>query len=95
MKPMFASDFGNLGAFVLAVPALAIAVIAGVVGAVMRVQAVQIIAGVSCLFVCAFFYWSLSAARADDRDLTMSAVSISATLGLLLLAVSYLRRKKR
>jgi hypothetical protein len=95
MTPMFASDFGNLGAYVLGVPALAIALLAGVVGAVMRVQSVQIFAGIICLLVGGFFYWSLSAAKADDRDFTGSVATISIALGYLVLAVSFLRRKKR
>jgi len=95
MTPIFASDFGNLGQFVLGVPTLAIALLIGVVGAVMRVQLVQVAAGIVCLLVGGFFYSSLSAARADDKDLTISVAEISVALGLLILAVSFLRRKKK
>jgi len=95
MTPIFASDFGNLGAYVLGVPALVVALLVGVVGAVMRVQSVQVVAGIVCLFVAGFFYWSLSAARADDRDFTILVITISVALGLVVLAVSFLRKKKR
>ena len=95
MTPMFASDFGNLGAYVLGVPALVVALLIGVVGAVMRVQSVQVVAGIVCLLVAGVFYWTLSAAKADDRDFTVSVITISVALGLLVLAVSFLRRKKR
>lgn len=95
MTPIFASDFGNLGAYVLGVPALVVALLVGVIGAVMRAQSVQVAAGIVCLLIAGFFYWSLSAAKADDRDFTLSVVAFSVALGLLVFVVSFLRRKKK
>jgi len=92
---MFATDFGDLGAYILGVPALVVALLVAIVGAITRIQSIQVVAGVACLIVGGFFYSALSAAKADQRDFTVSVIEICVALGLLVFAVSFLRRKKR
>jgi len=87
------ATFGGLGVFVFGVPALGVALVAGVVGAIIRAQLVQIIACVVCLIIGALFYWSLPAARNDFKDLTLLAFSTSVGLGFFILGVSVVRRK--
>ncbi len=91
---MFASNFGNLGAYVIGAPVLLVALLLGIIGACLRIRAVQIVAGITCLLVAAFFYWSLKWAGSDDRDFTILAIEISVALGLVMVAVSFLLRKK-
>jgi len=71
MQPILASDFGNLGAFMLGVPALGLAILIGVPCFIFRVRVLAVPCGVVCWLTGALFFWSLNIARAADRMITV------------------------
>jgi len=91
MHPIFASDFGNLGAFVLAVPAVGLAVLVGIFGAVFRFRLLQIICGIVCLVAGALLFCSLPMVRHDDGSTVIAGLTAIA-IGAVLLFVSRIRK---
>lgn len=95
MMPILATDYGNFEAYLIGIPALLIALVMGIVGAIMRERFSQIVAGTGCLVLSGIFYGSLSEAKAADKDLTVCVSAVCLALGLLFISASFLRRKKR
>jgi ChrR Cupin-like domain len=75
---MFASDFGNLEEYALGVPALVVALLVGVVGAVMRVQSVQVAAGVVYLLGMKTVY-PIKEVYMNRLFLVLAAITLSMT----------------
>lgn len=92
MQPILASNFGNLGAFVLGVPALGLALLIGVPSVIFRVRALAVVCGVVCLLVGGLFLLSLSMAVEADRLITVAFSAFSMLIGAGLI---FFKRKSK
>lgn len=85
MHPILASDFGNLGAFLLGVPALGLALLIGIPSRIFRVGFLTVLCGVVCLLAGGLFFLSLPAARPGDRWITVIFGLGSVVAGVVLM----------
>ncbi|MEP6673105.1 MAG: hypothetical protein ABJF10_28345 [Chthoniobacter sp.] len=90
--PIIASDFGNLGLFLIAIPALGLALLGGLVGAVGRWRGLTIISSAISFLITALFWWTAQFSSRDVAELQFFLV-VSACLGLIILLGLLLPRK--
>jgi len=85
MTPCFASNFGNLHAFMLGVPTFAFTFVVGVVAIALRLRVISIVTGIACFVVAIWFLSSLDHAVETDRILTIVSSAIAGLTGLVFL----------
>jgi hypothetical protein len=66
MQPILASDFGNAVVLILAVPALGLAMLVGILCFIFRLHTIAVICGIVCLFAAAWLLWSSMGAKNSD-----------------------------
>ena len=93
MSIIIASNFGNLGIFIIVLPALALALLSGLIAAAGRVRWLSIISSVICFLAAALLFWSLSNLDTRARAETQFLVVASLCLGFLLLLPLRLPRR--
>jgi hypothetical protein len=85
MHPFLASDFGNLGAFLIGVPSLLLATIIGFVFVYLRRRLLAAFCGLVCIGSGFLFLCSLTVAREGDLWLTIITAVIAVGVGVILL----------
>jgi hypothetical protein len=92
MPIIIASDFGNLGTFVIALPALIVALLAGLIGAVTRLRWLIISSSVICFLAAGLLLRSSYFATRDTSE-TQFFSTAAFCLGLVLLLGLLLPRR--
>jgi hypothetical protein len=85
LQPILASDFGSLGSFLLGIPALAVAVVLGLIGLILGFRALALWAGIVSLLTGGFFFFS-AWSRLDAAVVCAGSFSVLVGVGFIYFA---------
>ena len=94
MQPIFASDFGNLGAFIAAAWGLGFAMVCCLAGLLCRESLMQVLGAIACIAAGAYLIYSIRFARNGDEGATVFAGVFVILIGIGLLMITRYRRRK-